>query len=165
MCFVTSHLYSTALMSAFREALCLFVELMLVGISTFGPRKPRRVHSRLMRRLPIRNLRSSEDSRRPLCRKVRGGFLLAPLLSVIPLPTNQMNFGLEFIRCTALHGVPTHFLGVLSELKSRRNSGEVIGLSRLRTGIASGSPVPIDLMKQLIDQMNLTELTVAYGMS
>ena len=38
-------------------------------------------------------------------------------------------------------------------------------LSRLRTGIAAGSPIPIDLMKQLIDKMNLTELTVAYGMS
>ena len=34
-----------------------------------------------------------------------------------------------------------------------------------RTGIAAGSPIPIDLMKQLIDKLNLTELTVAYGMS
>ena len=34
-----------------------------------------------------------------------------------------------------------------------------------RTGIAAGSPVPIDLMKQLIEKLNLTELTVAYGMS
>ena len=88
-----------------------------------------------------------------------------PSVNVIQVPTNRMYFGLVFYRCTALHGVPTHFLGVLSELKSRRNRGEVIDLSRLRTGIASGSPVPIDLMKQLIDQMNLTELTVAYGMS
>ena len=83
----------------------------------------------------------------------------------IPVLTNRINFGLVFSRCTALHGVPTHFLGVLSELKRRRNGGEFVDLSRLRTGIASGSPVPIDLMRQLIDQMNLTELTVAYGMS
>lgn len=34
-----------------------------------------------------------------------------------------------------------------------------------RTGIAAGSPIPIDLMKQLIEKLNLTELTVAYGMS
>ena len=80
-------------------------------------------------------------------------------------PYLQTNSGFVFSRCTALLGVPTHFLGVLSELKSRRNGGEVVDLGRLRTGIASGSPVPIDLMKQLIDQMNLTELTVAYGMS
>ncbi|KAF9645990.1 acetyl-CoA synthetase-like protein [Thelephora ganbajun] len=68
-------------------------------------------------------------------------------------------------KCTALHGVPTHFLGVLSEVKRRRNEGEVVDLSQLRTGIAAGSPIPIDLMKQLIDKMNLTELTVAYGMT
>lgn len=73
--------------------------------------------------------------------------------------------GFPFCRCTALHGVPTHFLGVLSELERRRNDGDAIDLSQLRTGIAAGSPIPIDLMKQLIDKMNLTELTVAYGMS
>ncbi|KAF9779006.1 acetyl-CoA synthetase-like protein [Thelephora terrestris] len=68
-------------------------------------------------------------------------------------------------KCTALHGVPTHFLGVLSEVERRKNGGDDVNLSRLRTGIAAGSPIPIDLMKQLIEKMNLTELTVAYGMS
>jgi hypothetical protein len=34
-----------------------------------------------------------------------------------------------------------------------------------RTGIAAGSPVPIELMKQLIAKLNLRELTIAYGMS
>ncbi|KAI0790402.1 acyl-CoA synthetase [Abortiporus biennis] len=68
-------------------------------------------------------------------------------------------------QCTALHGVPTHFLGVLGELEKRREMGEILDLSRLRTGIAAGSPIPIDLMKQLISKMNLTELTNAYGMS
>jgi len=72
---------------------------------------------------------------------------------------------LSFDRCTALHGVPTHFLGVLSEVERRRNEGQVVDLGQLRTGIAAGSPIPIDLMKRLIDKMNLTELTVAYGMS
>ncbi|TCD68700.1 putative NRPS-like protein biosynthetic cluster [Steccherinum ochraceum] len=67
--------------------------------------------------------------------------------------------------CTALHGVPTHFLGVLSEVEERRKNGENLDLSRLRTGIAAGSPVPIDLMKQLRAKMNLTDLTVAYGMT
>ena len=82
---------------------------------------------------------------------------------MIPTSTERMN--VIFVRCTALHGVPTHFLGVLSEVERRRNEGEVVDLGRLRTGIAAGSPIPIDLMKQLIDKMNLTELTVAYGMS
>ncbi|EIW55520.1 acyl-CoA synthetase [Trametes versicolor FP-101664 SS1] len=68
-------------------------------------------------------------------------------------------------RCTALHGVPTHFLGVLAEVQRRRADGENVDARSLRTGIAAGSPIPIDLMKQLIEKLNLTELTVAYGMT
>lgn len=68
-------------------------------------------------------------------------------------------------RCTALHGVPTHFLGVLSEVERRQQAGEQLDFSRLRTGIAAGSPVPIELMKQLITKLNLRELTNAYGMT
>lgn len=34
-----------------------------------------------------------------------------------------------------------------------------------RTGIAAGSPIPIDLMKSLTEKLNLRDLTVAYGMS
>ncbi|KAL1730943.1 hypothetical protein EV714DRAFT_283840 [Schizophyllum commune] len=68
-------------------------------------------------------------------------------------------------RCTALHGVPTHFLGVLSEVDKRRHKGERVDLGHLRTGIAAGSSIPIDLMKRLIEHMNLRELTNAYGMT
>ncbi|KAI0646510.1 acyl-CoA synthetase [Trametes meyenii] len=68
-------------------------------------------------------------------------------------------------RCTALHGVPTHFLGVLAEVQRRHEEGEAVDTRSLRTGIAAGSPIPIDLMKQLIEKLNLTELTVAYGMT
>ncbi|KAM5532141.1 hypothetical protein V8D89_014166 [Ganoderma adspersum] len=67
--------------------------------------------------------------------------------------------------CTALHGVPTHFLGVLAEVQRRREEGQTIDVRNLRTGIAAGSPVPTELMKQLIEKLNLTELTVAYGMT
>ena len=35
-------------------------------------------------------------------------------------------------KCTALHGVPTHFLGVLAEVKKRQESGEILDFSRLR---------------------------------
>ena len=34
-----------------------------------------------------------------------------------------------------------------------------------RTGIAAGSPIPTPLMKKLVEKLNLTELTIAYGMS
>ncbi|KAI6127968.1 hypothetical protein EDD16DRAFT_222078 [Pisolithus croceorrhizus] len=68
-------------------------------------------------------------------------------------------------RCTVLHGVPTHFLGVLSEVQKRQEAGENLDLSCLRTGIAAGSPVPIDLMNQLINKLNLVDITIAYGMT
>lgn len=68
-------------------------------------------------------------------------------------------------RCTALHGVPTHFLGVLAEVQKRQDAGEKLDLSCLRTGIAAGSPIPIDLMRQLIEKLNLIDLSIAYGMT
>lgn len=69
-------------------------------------------------------------------------------------------------QCTALHGVPTHFLGVLGEVEKRRKEGVWDGGKlKLRTGIAAGSSVPIELMKRLIKELGLAELTNAYGMS
>ncbi|KAJ7627576.1 hypothetical protein DFH06DRAFT_1227565 [Mycena polygramma] len=68
-------------------------------------------------------------------------------------------------KCTALHGVPTHFLGVLSEVERRHAIGETVDTSNLRTGIAAGSPIPIELMKSLIAKLNLVDLTNAYGMT
>jgi len=68
-------------------------------------------------------------------------------------------------QCTAIHGVPTHFLGILSELAKRRGAGKEVNISKLRTGIAAGSPVPISLMNRLIKEMNLRDLTIAYGMT
>ncbi|KAH7926256.1 acetyl-CoA synthetase-like protein [Leucogyrophana mollusca] len=68
-------------------------------------------------------------------------------------------------RCTALHGVPTHFLGVLAEVQKRQEAGEKLDMSQLRTGIAAGSPIPIELMRKLIEKLNLVDLTNAYGMT
>ncbi|PBK94725.1 acetyl-CoA synthetase-like protein [Armillaria gallica] len=68
-------------------------------------------------------------------------------------------------RCTALHGVPTHFLGVLAEIDDRRARGEAPDTRSLRTGIAAGSPIPIALMQELIAKLNLVDLTNAYGMT
>lgn len=73
---------------------------------------------------------------------------------------------LEEERCTGVHGVPTHFLDLLGEIdRSRREDGKRWDVSSLRTGIAAGSTVPIDLMQQLIKKLNLTDLTNAYGMT
>ena len=38
-------------------------------------------------------------------------------------------------------------------------------LQSLRTGIMSGSPCPIELMKRVVDQMGVREITIAYGLT
>lgn len=63
-------------------------------------------------------------------------------------------------RCTVLHGVPTMFIAEL----------EVPGfsdrkLTSLRTGIMAGAPCPVELMRRVMDEMHLTEITIAYGMT
>ena len=63
-------------------------------------------------------------------------------------------------RCTALHGVPTMFIAVLDHPDFNNYD-----LSRLRTGIMAGSPCPVEVMKRVIEQMNMREVTIAYGMT
>ena len=63
-------------------------------------------------------------------------------------------------RCTSLYGVPTMFIAELGD--------PALGdydLSSLRTGIMAGSPCPIEVMRQVVDQMNMREVTIAYGMT
>ena len=63
-------------------------------------------------------------------------------------------------RCTALHGVPTMFIAVLDHPEFSR-----FDLSRLRTGIMAGSPCPVEVMKRVVSQMHMGEVTIAYGMT
>ncbi|KAL2010263.1 hypothetical protein VTN00DRAFT_6070 [Thermoascus crustaceus] len=66
-------------------------------------------------------------------------------------------------KCTALYGVPTMFIEELNLLRSGEVPHE--GFQYLRTGIAAGSSVPAELMKKLHKTLNLTELTICYGMT
>jgi len=63
-------------------------------------------------------------------------------------------------RCTALHGVPTMFIAVLDHPEFGR-----FDLSRLRTGIMAGSPCPTEVMKRVVDQLHMRQVTIAYGMT
>ncbi|MEC5406539.1 AMP-binding protein [Paraburkholderia sp. MPAMCS5] len=63
-------------------------------------------------------------------------------------------------RCTALHGVPTMFIAELDHPDLSKYD-----LSQLRTGVMAGSPCPVETMKRVVSQMNLRELTTAYGMT
>jgi len=63
-------------------------------------------------------------------------------------------------RCTALYGVPTMFIAELGHPEFGR-----FDLSPLRTGIMAGSPCPIEVMKRCVREMNMREVTIAYGMT
>jgi fatty-acyl-CoA synthase len=63
-------------------------------------------------------------------------------------------------RCTSLYGVPTMFIAQLNHPDFAR-----FDLSSLRTGIMAGSPCPIEVMRRCIADMNMREVTIAYGMT
>lgn len=63
-------------------------------------------------------------------------------------------------RCTALYGVPTMFVAMLEH-----EGFDNFDLGTLRTGIMAGSPCPIEVMKKVQKDMNMAEVTIAYGMT
>ena len=66
-------------------------------------------------------------------------------------------------KCTALYGVPTMFIAELELLQNHKVPST--GFEHLRTGIAAGSSIPTELMRKLHKILNLTELTICYGMT
>ncbi len=82
---------------------------------------------------------------------------------VIPSPTFTPQEALTAVsqeKCTSLYGVPTMFIAELG----LTDIGDV-DLSTLRTGIMAGSPCPVEVMKQVIDRMNMSEVAINYGMT
>jgi fatty-acyl-CoA synthase len=67
---------------------------------------------------------------------------------------------IEAERCTSLYGVPTMFIAELEHPDFERYD-----LSSLRTGIMAGAPCPVEVMKRVISDMSMTEVTIAYGMT
>ncbi len=63
-------------------------------------------------------------------------------------------------RCTSLYGVPTMFIAELG----LPDFGDY-DLTSLRTGIMAGSPCPIEVMKRVVSEMHMAEVTIAYGMT
>lgn len=63
-------------------------------------------------------------------------------------------------KCTALFGVPTMFVTELA-----LDNFESYDLSHLRTGIMAGAPCPEQVMKNVLAKMNMSEVTIAYGMT
>ncbi|NLT52386.1 MAG: AMP-binding protein, partial [Ignavibacteria bacterium] len=63
-------------------------------------------------------------------------------------------------KATALYGVPTMFIAELNHPMF-----PMFDLSSLRTGIMAGSPCPIDVMRKVIEKMNMKDVTIAYGLT
>jgi len=81
--------------------------------------------------------------------------------TMVPLVFFQPKDVLETVqaeKCTALYGVPTMFIAELNH-----PDFDQYDLSTLRTGIMAGSPCPIEVMKAVVEKMNLREMTIAYG--
>ncbi len=72
----------------------------------------------------------------------------------------QVMAAVEQEKCTALYGVPTMFIAVLDH-----KLFDKFDFSSLRTGIMAGSPCPVHVMRQVIDKMNMREVTICYGLT
>ncbi len=64
----------------------------------------------------------------------------------------------DWEKCTALHGVPTMWISILGHEDFAKYS-----FSALRTGIMAGSPCPIKVMREVVERMGASEITIAYG--
>ncbi len=63
-------------------------------------------------------------------------------------------------KCTSLYGVPTMFIAELA-----LPDFDSYDLTSLRTGIMAGSPCPAEVMRQVINKMHISEVSICYGMT
>lgn len=83
------------------------------------------------------------------------GTTMVPVERYSPVPV--MN-AISVEKCTAVHGVPTMFIAMLERAQFNN-----FDFSSLRTGIMAGSPCPIEVMKKVIDKMNMREIVIVFG--
>jgi len=86
-----------------------------------------------------------------------GAAMVIPAPSFDPVATLR---SVEAEKCTSLYGVPTMFIAELAAPEFGS-----FDISSLRTGIMAGSPCPVEVMKQVIDRMGMTEVAICYGMT
>ncbi len=82
---------------------------------------------------------------------------------IIPAPGFDPGITLQAVvdeKCTGLYGVPTMFIAM-----QNLPDFEAYDLSDLRTGVMAGSICPVEVMKRCIDDMNMAEVSIAYGMT
>ncbi|QNG60784.1 AMP-binding protein [Bacillus sp. PAMC26568] len=82
----------------------------------------------------------------------------AAMVPIIEFDPDLVLQTVEKEKCTGLHGVPTMFIAELNSPNFKNYD-----LSTLRTGIMAGSTCPIEVMKKVINEMGMSEVTIAYG--
>lgn len=78
-----------------------------------------------------------------------------------PVPSFSPKLALECIdkeKITACNGVPTMFIAMLEHEDFAKTD-----FSRMRTGIMAGSPCPVKVMQDVVDKMNMKEITIVFG--
>ena len=86
-----------------------------------------------------------------------GSAMIYPSEAFDPLATLET---IQAERCTGVLGVPTMFIAQLQHPEFDR-----FDLSSLRTGMMAGSPCPVEVMREVIDKMNMEQVTIGYGMT
>lgn len=86
-----------------------------------------------------------------------GACVVIPAATFDPVATLA---AVERERCTSLYGVPTMFIAELA-----LPDFATFDLSSLRTGIMAGSPCPVEVMRRVVAEMHMTEVSICYGMT
>lgn len=82
-------------------------------------------------------------------------------VTMCPIPYFSPKQSLECInkeKITAFHGVPTMFIAMLEHENFAKTD-----FSHMRTGIMAGSPCPVKVMQDVVDKMNMSQITIVFG--
>ncbi len=78
-----------------------------------------------------------------------------------PIPSFSPVRSLDCInkeKITCINGVPTMFIAMMNHENFASTD-----FSHLRTGIMAGSPCPIKVMEDVVEKMNMSEITIVFG--
>ena len=91
-----------------------------------------------------------------LCAVTRG----AAIVLVETFDTTRVLESIDRERVTVLNGAPTMFVQLLQHPELDR-----FDVSSLRTGFMASAPCPVELVKQVIERLNVPEFTICYGLT
>lgn len=82
-------------------------------------------------------------------------------VTMSPIPYFSPKLSLDCInkeKITAFHGVPTMFIAMIEHEDFAKTD-----FSHMRTGIMAGSPCPIKVMQDVVDKMNMKQISIVFG--